>query len=134
MHASSETVHPRVRFIHAEVEFLGQFANNPATGNGPIPDVVGHADSHDSFYETQLESRTLFHTDSVGSCMGDPTPALRDPRGRDGQRRARRGTRGRRRTGVAAGVPRVILLHLCSPTAIPPATRPRCRASARRRG
>lgn len=74
MHASSETVHRRVRYAHDEHEFLGQFANTPATGNGPIPDVVGFGDSHDPFYETQLRGRTLFNTGSVGNCMGDPTP------------------------------------------------------------
>ena len=74
MHASSETVHRRVRYVHTTEEFLGQFANTRATGNGPIPDVVGYADSHDPMYETQLEGRTLFNTGSVGNCMGDPTP------------------------------------------------------------
>lgn len=74
MHASSETVHRRVRYAHDETEFLGQFANTAATGPGPVPDVVGFADSHDPFYETQLRGRTLFNTGSVGNCMGDPTP------------------------------------------------------------
>lgn len=74
MHASAETVHRRVRYVHDEAEFLGQFANTPATGNGPVPDVVGYADTHDPFYETQLRGRTLFNTGSVGNCMGDPTP------------------------------------------------------------
>jgi diadenosine tetraphosphatase ApaH/serine/threonine PP2A family protein phosphatase len=60
--------------VHTPAEFLGQFANTPATGNGPVPDVVGYADSHDPLYETQLEGRTLFNTGSVGNCMGDPTP------------------------------------------------------------
>lgn len=74
MHASSETVHRRVRYVHDEAEFLGQFANTAATGEGPVPDLVGYADTHDPFYETQLERRTLFNTGSVGNCMGDPTP------------------------------------------------------------
>ena len=52
MHASAETVHRRVRYVHDEAEFLGQFANTPATGDGPIPDVVGYGDTHDPFYET----------------------------------------------------------------------------------
>lgn len=77
MHASAETVHRRVRFVKTEAEFLGQFANTPATiaavGDGPTPDVVGYADTHDPFYETQLESRTLFNTGSAGNAMGDPT-------------------------------------------------------------
>jgi predicted phosphodiesterase len=74
MHASAETVHRRVRYVHDETEFLGQFQNTPATGSGPVPDVVGYADTHDPFYETQLRGRTLFNTGSVGNCMGDPTP------------------------------------------------------------
>jgi predicted phosphodiesterase len=78
MHASSETVHRRVRYVHDGEEFLGQFANTPATvaavGDGPEPDVVGYADTHDPAYETQLRGRTLFNTGSVGNCMGDPTP------------------------------------------------------------
>ena len=41
MHASAETVHRRVRYVHTTQEFLGQFANTAATGNGPVPDVVG---------------------------------------------------------------------------------------------
>lgn len=77
MHASSETVHRRVRFVKGEAEFLGQFANTAATiaavGDGTVPDVVGYADTHDPFYETQLEGRTLFNTGSAGNAMGDPT-------------------------------------------------------------
>jgi predicted phosphodiesterase len=74
MHASAESVHRRVRYVHDEAEFLGQFANTVATGHGPEPDVVGYADTHDPFYETQFRGRTLFNTGSVGNCMGDPTP------------------------------------------------------------
>ncbi|CAN5450304.1 metallophosphoesterase family protein [soil metagenome] len=77
MHASSETVHRRVRYKKTQEEFLGQFANTAATiaavGDGPVPDVVGYADIHEPFYETQLESRTLFNTGSAGNAMGDPT-------------------------------------------------------------
>lgn len=77
MHASAETVHRRVRYVKTAEEFLGQFANTPATiaavGSGPSPDVVGYADTHDPFYETQLRSRTLFNTGSAGNAMGDPT-------------------------------------------------------------
>ena len=40
-HASEETVHRRVRFDHDEAEFLGLFTNTAATGDGPVPDVVG---------------------------------------------------------------------------------------------
>ncbi|MEP9383606.1 metallophosphoesterase family protein [Nocardioides sp. KR10-350] len=74
-HASEETVHRRVRFDHDEAEFLGLFRNTPATGfDRPEPDVVGYADTHDPYYETDRERRTVFNTGSVGNCMGDPTP------------------------------------------------------------
>ena len=73
-HASEETVHRRVRFDHDEAEFLAMFTNTPATGDGPVPDVVGYADTHDPYYETDRERRTLFNTGSVGNCMHDPTP------------------------------------------------------------
>ena len=73
-HASEETVHRRVRFDHDEAEFLGLFTNTAATGDGPVPSVVGYADTHDPYYETDRERRTVFNTGSVGNCMGDPTP------------------------------------------------------------
>ncbi|WP_148616213.1 metallophosphoesterase family protein [Nocardioides rubriscoriae] len=77
MHASAETVHRRVRYVKDEEEFLGQFRNTDATrsavGETPEPDVVGYADTHDPFYETQLRGRTLFNTGSAGNAMGDPT-------------------------------------------------------------
>jgi predicted phosphodiesterase len=73
-HASAETVHRRVRFDHDEGEFLGMFANTPATGYGPEPTVVGYGDTHDPFYEVDRQRRTLFNTGSVGNCMNDPTP------------------------------------------------------------
>jgi predicted phosphodiesterase len=73
-HASETTVHRRVRFDHDEAEFLGMFTNTEATGFGPVPDVVGYGDTHDAFYEVDLERRTLFNTGSVGNSMGDPTP------------------------------------------------------------
>jgi diadenosine tetraphosphatase ApaH/serine/threonine PP2A family protein phosphatase len=73
-HASATSVHRRVRFDHDEDEFLGMFGNTAATGDGPMPDVVGYGDTHDAFYEVDLERRTLFNTGSVGNSMGDPTP------------------------------------------------------------
>ncbi|NUP43885.1 MAG: metallophosphoesterase family protein [Streptomyces sp.] len=73
-HASSTSVHRRVRFDHGEAEFLEMFAATPATGDGPPPDVVGYADTHDPYYEVDRERRTLFNTGSVGNCLGDPTP------------------------------------------------------------
>jgi diadenosine tetraphosphatase ApaH/serine/threonine PP2A family protein phosphatase len=73
-HASEETVHRRVRFDHDETEFRALFTNTPATGDGPPPDVVGYADTHDPYYETDHDRRTVFNTGSVGNCMHDPTP------------------------------------------------------------
>ena len=73
-HASETTVHRRVRFDHDAAEFAGMFTNTEATGDGPVPDVVGYGDTHDAFYEVDLERRTLFNTGSVGNSMGDPTP------------------------------------------------------------
>lgn len=73
-HASATSVHRRVRFDHDEAEFLGMFANTEATGDGPVPDVVGYGDTHDPFYEVDRERRTLFNTGSVGNSMDDPTP------------------------------------------------------------
>lgn len=73
-HASEETVHRRVRFDHDEAEFLALFANTPATGAGPVPDVVVYADTHDPYYETDRQRRTVVNTGSVGNCMGDATP------------------------------------------------------------
>ncbi len=73
-HASEETVHRRVRYVRTQAEFEGLFANTEATGDGPLPDLIGYADTHDPMYECQLEGRTVFNTGSVGNCMGDPTP------------------------------------------------------------
>ena len=73
-HASEETVHRRVRYVRTQAEFEGLFANTAATGDGPAPDLIGYADTHDPLYECQLEGRTTFNTGSVGNCMGDPTP------------------------------------------------------------
>ncbi|MEV0273764.1 metallophosphoesterase family protein [Hamadaea sp. NPDC050747] len=73
-HASSTSVHRRVRFDHTEAEFLELFANTPATGDGPVPDVVGYGDTHDPYYEVDRQRRTVFNTGSVGNSMDDPTP------------------------------------------------------------
>ncbi|GIE90077.1 metallophosphoesterase family protein [Actinoplanes regularis] len=73
-HASASSVHNRVRFDHDEAEFLGMFANTPATGSGPEPVVVGYGDTHDPFYEVGTDGRTLFNTGSVGNAMEDATP------------------------------------------------------------
>jgi predicted phosphodiesterase len=73
-HASPTSVHRRVRFDHDEAEFLEMFTNTPATGDGPVPTVVGYGDTHDAYYEVDRERRTLFNTGSVGNSMDDPTP------------------------------------------------------------
>ncbi len=73
-HASEDTVHRRVRYVRTQAEFEGLFTHSSATGDGPLPDLVGYGDTHDPFYECQLEGRTAFNTGSVGNCMGDPTP------------------------------------------------------------
>jgi diadenosine tetraphosphatase ApaH/serine/threonine PP2A family protein phosphatase len=72
-HASEETVHRRVRYVRTQAEFEALFINTPATGDGPLPDLIGYADTHDPHYETQLEARTVFNTGAVGNSMGDPT-------------------------------------------------------------
>jgi predicted phosphodiesterase len=72
-HASSDTVHHRTHFDHDEKQFLAMFENTPATGDGPVPTVVGYGDIHDAFCETDL-GRTLFNVGSVGNSLGDPTP------------------------------------------------------------
>lgn len=72
-HASSKSVHHRISFDHDEAQYLSFFENTPATGDGPVPSVVGYADIHDAYYE-QDRGRTLFNTGSVGNNLGDPTP------------------------------------------------------------
>lgn len=72
-HASEETVHRRVRYVRSQAEFEALFSNTPATGDGPLPDLIGYGDTHDPHYEVQLEARTVFNTGAVGNSMGDPT-------------------------------------------------------------
>jgi predicted phosphodiesterase len=73
-HASSTSVHHRVRFDHDAATFLSMFENTAATGDGPVPTVVGYGDTHDAYLEVDHDRRTLFNTGSVGNSMGDPTP------------------------------------------------------------
>jgi len=72
-HASSTSVHHRISFDHDETQYLSFFENTPATGDGPVPSVVGYADIHDAYFEED-RGRTLFNTGSVGNSLGDPTP------------------------------------------------------------
>lgn len=73
-HASEKSVHRRVRYVRSQAEFESLFDNTEATGDGPLPDLIGYADTHDPMYEVQLKGRAVFNTGSVGNCMGDPTP------------------------------------------------------------
>lgn len=73
-HASATSVHTRVNVDHDEAEFLGMFANTPATGDGPPPTVVGYGDTHEAYHEV-YQGRTLFNAGSVGNSHRDPTPA-----------------------------------------------------------
>jgi predicted phosphodiesterase len=73
-HASAKSVFHRVFCDHDEAEFLGMFANTEATGEGPVPDVVGYGDIHEPYLETEL-GRTLFNAGSVGNCLDDPVPS-----------------------------------------------------------
>ena len=73
-HASATSVHHRVHYAHDEAEYLGMFDNTPATGDGPVPTVVGFGDTHDPCYEADLH-RVLFNTGSVGNSLDDPMPA-----------------------------------------------------------
>ena len=72
-HASPVSVYHRVHFDHDETSYLGMFENTPATGDGPVPTIVGYADIHDPYYEADL-GRTLFNVGSVGNSLDDPTP------------------------------------------------------------
>ncbi|GHA65182.1 hypothetical protein GCM10010372_76200 [Streptomyces tauricus] len=66
-------MHRRIQFDEG-AEFLGMFANTPATGDGPVPTVVGYGETHDPYCEVDRDRRTLFNTDSVESSMDDPPP------------------------------------------------------------
>ena len=57
------TVHRRVRFDHDGTSSPAMFTNTAATGDGPLPDVVGYGDTHDPFYEVDL--RRSAHTCST---------------------------------------------------------------------
>lgn len=72
-HASATTVHHRVYFDHDATAYRGMFENTPATGDGPLPTVVGYGDTHDAYYESDL-GRTLINVGSVGNSLNDPTP------------------------------------------------------------
>lgn len=73
-HASAESPHKRVHFHHTAEQFAEMFENTEMTGDGPAPDVVGYADIHDAYIESD-EGRTLFNVGSVGNPLDEPTPS-----------------------------------------------------------
>lgn len=73
-HASAESPHVRVHFHHTPEQFAGMFENTAMTGDGPLPDVVGYADIHDAYIESE-DGRTLFNVGSVGNPLDEPTPS-----------------------------------------------------------
>ncbi|UJP11531.1 metallophosphatase family protein [Microbacterium sp. KUDC0406] len=73
-HASAESPHKRVHFHHTPEQFAAMFENTAMTGDGPAPDVVGYADIHDAYIESE-GGRTLFNVGSVGNPLDEPTPS-----------------------------------------------------------
>lgn len=73
-HASAQSPHVRVHHSHTAAEFSAMFENTEMTGDGPAPDVVGYADIHDAYIESD-EGRTLFNVGSVGNPLDLPTPS-----------------------------------------------------------
>jgi predicted phosphodiesterase len=73
-HASAESPHVRVHFHHSPEQFVAMFENTAMTGDGPRPDVVGYADIHDAYIESD-DGRTLFNVGSVGNPLDEPTPS-----------------------------------------------------------
>lgn len=73
-HASARSPHVRVHFHHTPEQFAGMFEATPMTGDGPAPDVVGYADIHDAYIESN-DGRTLFNVGSVGNPLDTPVPS-----------------------------------------------------------
>lgn len=71
-HASADMVGHRVRRRHTNEEFAGMFANTPATGDGPLPDVVMYGDIHDVYAEVMC-GKTLINVGSVGNPLDETT-------------------------------------------------------------
>lgn len=74
-HASAKSVFHRVFSDRDESELLGMFANTEATGDGPVPDVVGYGDIHEPYLDSVPGDRILFNVGSVGNNLDEPTPA-----------------------------------------------------------
>ena len=73
-HASAQSPHVRVHFHHTPEQFSAMFEATEMTGDGPLPDVVGYADIHDAYIESN-EGRTLFNVGSVGNPLDTPVPS-----------------------------------------------------------
>lgn len=70
-HASAQSPHVRVHHHHTPAQFSAMFEATEMTGDGPLPDVVGYADIHDAYIETN-DGRTLFNIGSVGNPLDTP--------------------------------------------------------------
>lgn len=70
-HASAQSPHVRVHHQHTPEQFSAMFEATEMTGDGPLPDVVGYADIHDAYIETN-DGRTLFNVGSVGNPLDTP--------------------------------------------------------------
>ena len=110
-HASEETVHRRVRYVRTQAEFEGLFTHTAPPATGPLPDLVGYADTHDPLYECQLEGRTSLQHRQRRQLHGRPDADVLHPRGRARQRGAGPVVgvlrpRPLRRRGRAGGGPR----------------------------
>jgi len=73
-HASAQSPHVRVHFAHTPEQFSAMFEATEMTGDGPLPDVVGYADIHDAYIESN-DGRTLFNVGSVGNPLDTPVPS-----------------------------------------------------------
>ncbi|GAA1239826.1 protein phosphatase [Microbacterium phyllosphaerae] len=73
-HASAQSPHVRVHFHHTPEQFSAMFEATEMTGDGPLPDVVGYADIHDAYIESN-DGRTLFNVGSVGNPLDTPVPS-----------------------------------------------------------
>ncbi|WP_314095377.1 metallophosphoesterase family protein [Microbacterium foliorum] len=70
-HASAQSPHVRVHHHHTPEQFSAMFEATEMTGDGPLPEVVGYADIHDAYIETN-DGRTLFNVGSVGNPLDTP--------------------------------------------------------------
>jgi len=71
-HASQAGVHVRVGMNSTEEKHLAMFTNTEFTGNRFEPDVVGHADIHQTYLK-HYYMKILFNSGSVGNPLDEPT-------------------------------------------------------------